>query len=405
MSELTAGDFYQRHAQRRDLSFEKSTEAEEIYPVIEGLKSSYTKVAYRRNFNHFLDHIKIHDLQVLLEYNPKIIESFIIDYVRHLRDIEKLSHMSIRVHIAAIFHFLDMNDFDLSNRNKKKIKKFLPSDESTHDDRYYTTKEISLILSKSDERSKTIILLMTSTGMRIGAIHTLKVGDLEKISKYNLYKIQVYANSKKDKYYTFCTPECAIAIDSYLDYRKRFGEDVLKLKDKAPLIREQFNIDDKLRIQNPRFLSDRMITHLVDDALKRSGVKTSEARRSHAFRKGFKSICEQSGMKSINVEMLMGHNIGVSGHYYRPAESDILEDYMAHAADALTIDDTQRLKQENVELRKTQSDYLAELGDLRHEFNEMKQLFVHLSKGSQKQLVDEFYQKVGDKADIEWSCD
>ena len=156
MSELTAGDFYQIHTQRRDLGFEKSTEAEEIYPVTEGLKSSYTKIAYRRNFNHFLDYIKIHDLQVLLEYNPKIIESFIIDYIRHLRDIEKLSHMSIRVHIAAIFHFLDMNDFDLSSSNKKKIKKFLPSDESTHDDRYYTTKEISLILSKCDEKSKAI---------------------------------------------------------------------------------------------------------------------------------------------------------------------------------------------------------------------------------------------------------
>jgi integrase len=402
MSELTTRDFYQKHAQRRGLGFEKSAEGEEIYPVTEGLKSPYTKVAYRRNFNHFLDHIKIHDLQVLLEYNPKIVESFIIDYVRHLRDIEKLLHMSIRVHIAAIFHFLDMNDFDLSNGNKRKIKKFLPSDESTHDDRCYTTKEISRILSKCDERSKAIILLMTSTGMRIGAIHTLKIGDLEKISKYNLYKIQVYANSKKDRYYTFCTPECAAAIDSYLDYRKRFGEDVLKLKDKAPLIREQFNIDDKLRIQNPRFLSDETITHLVDDALKRSGVKTLEARRSHAFRKGFKSICEQSGMKSINVELLMGHNIGVSGHYYRPAESGILEDYVIHAVGPLTIDPTQRLERENAELRK---DYLAELGDLREDFNEMKQLLVHLSKDSQKQLVNEFHQKVGDKADIEWSCD
>jgi hypothetical protein len=46
----------------------------------------------------------------------------------------------------------------------------------------------------------------------------------------------------------------------------------------------------------------------------------------------------------------------------------------------------------------------AELGELRQEFNEMKQLLVHLSKDSQKQLVNEFFPKVGDKADIEWSC-
>jgi hypothetical protein len=54
--------------------------------------------------------------------------------------------------------------------------------------------------------------------------------------------------------------------------------------------------------------------------------------------------CERCGMKSINVKMLLGHDIGISGHYYRPSESDVLEDYMTHAADALTIDPTKRLE-------------------------------------------------------------
>ena len=56
-------------------------------------------------------------------------------------------------------------------------------------------------------------------------------------------------------------------------------------------------------------------------------------------------------------------------------------------------------------LKKNQNDYLAELGEFKEDFNKMKQLFVHLSKGTQKELFDEFYQKVGDEADIEWSCD
>ena len=83
--------------------------------------------------------------------------------------------------------------------------------------------------------------------------------------------------------------------------------------------------------------------------------------RSHAFRKGFKSICEQSGMKSINIEMLMGHNIGVSGHYYRPAESDILEDYMTHGADALTISSEIRLEKENLDLKSEQAQRIERL--------------------------------------------
>ena len=97
------------------------------------------------------------------------------------------------------------------------------------------------------------------------------------------------------------------------------------------------------------------------DSERKAGVKTSEAMRSHAFRKGFKSICEQSGMKSINIEMLMGHNIGVSGHYYRPAESDILEDYMTHGADALTISSEIRLEKENLDLKSEQAQRIERL--------------------------------------------
>ena len=229
-----------------------------VYAVTEGLQSPDTKVAYSRNFKHFLDYTKIHDLQVLLEYNPKIIDSFIVDYVKHLRDSEGLKRMSIEVHIVAILHFFDLNDFPISIASRKKFKRFLPPDESTQEDRPYTTEEIQQILDKCfDERTKVIILLMVSTGMRIGAIHSLQIGHLTKILEYDLYKIQVYAHSKHDRYYTFCTPECAKAIDAYLDYRKGFGEDTTKRT--SPLIREQFNVNDKIRIHSPRPLSKRMV--------------------------------------------------------------------------------------------------------------------------------------------------
>ena len=142
------------------------------------------------------------------------------------------------------------------------------------------------------------------------------------------------------------------------------------LKDKSPLFRTHFNKNDPFTINVPHFLSEAAVVRLIDEALKKAGVKTSEAMRSHAFRKGFKSICEQSGMKSINIEMLMGHNIGVSGHYYRPAESDILEDYMTHASDALTIDPTQRLQTRVKELETGQA---QEIVRLKTQINKMKE--------------------------------
>ena len=318
-------------------------------------------------------------------------------------DVEKrYSRSTVNTNVAAILYFLESNDIEL---NKRKLRRYYPSDESTNDDRPYTREEIAKILSVCDLREKAMILLMASSGVRIGALCSMQISDLTEVDFQGskLYKVQVYARTR-DKYTAFTTSESYNAIQEYLNFRKRYGEE-LKDKPKSPLFRKHFNKEDPFIINVPKGLSDVSVKKAVDGVLKKSGAKTSECMRSHAWRKGFKSICEQSGMKSINVEMLLGHDIGISGHYYRPAESDMLEDYMTHAADALTIDPNQRLTQENAQLKKNQSDYLTELGDLRHDFNEMKQLLVHLSKESQKQLVDEFYQKVGDKAGIEWSCD
>jgi hypothetical protein len=101
-----------------------SNKTVEIYLVTEGLRAPSTKDLYRKGFKHFLDYIKIHDLQVLLDYSPKIVESFIIDYVRHLKDTKQLKYRSIQVELSAIFHFFEMNDFDLPANSKKKIKDF-----------------------------------------------------------------------------------------------------------------------------------------------------------------------------------------------------------------------------------------------------------------------------------------
>ena len=128
--------------------------------------------------------------------------------------------------------------------------------------------------------------------------------------------------------------------------------------------------------------------------------------RSHGLRKFVITQMKMARVDFNDREYLVGHkhSRGLDIHYDRTTEEDLLAEY-EKAIPFLTIDPTQRLKEENEELKNNQQDYLAELGDLRHEFNEMKQLLVHLNKENQKQLVNEFFQKVGDKADIDWSCD
>ncbi len=99
--------------------------------------------------------------------------------------------------------------------------------ENQYEYRSYTTEEISSFLEISDEREKAIILLLASTGIRVGAVHPLLFKDLKKWADdchgNYIYQIQVYSSLSKYRYYTFCCPECALVIDRYLEFRKRYG--------------------------------------------------------------------------------------------------------------------------------------------------------------------------------------
>jgi integrase len=98
------------------------------------------------------------------------------------------------------------------------------------------------------------------------------------------------------------------------------------------------------------------------------GIRKDKKRRHeftvHGFRKYFKTRAEQSGMKPINVEILMGHSVGISDSYYRPTEIEIMQDYLK-VADALTISkekqlrhEVEKLKVENAEIDIMKKSYL-----------------------------------------------
>jgi hypothetical protein len=203
---------------------------------------------------------------------------------------------------------------------------------------------------------------MCSSGMRVGALSTLKVRNLQKIDKYNLYRIMVYEGDDEE-YVTFCTPECAAVIDSYLEYRERNGE--RPIKEDAPLIREEFDINDEIKAARPKSLGQqafrRMIRRIGYDSgvmEKRAAVESKRGQRrlvkeTHGFRKFFQTTAITSGMNPLFSELLMGHTSGglALESYVRPSENDLLEgnDKMigyVGIIDALTINEENRLRRE-----------------------------------------------------------
>jgi integrase len=308
----------------------------------------------------------------------------LIDYILYLRDEKqgkKLARSSIKVHLAAVLHFFQINNDDF-NLTMRHFRMHIPSDEFDyrHDDRAYSHKEILQILTACDARVRMMILLLCSSGTRIGALRSLQIGDLIQTEttfnslNFKVYKILVYARTR-DRCITFCSPECYTVIQEYLEYRRKSGE---TLNDKAPLIREQFNIDNPFTTNVPKPLSEHGVWYTVERAIKKSAVydqcKEDGVYLSHGMRKFFKTQCEQAGMKSLHVEMLLGHNVGLASNYYRPSEFDLLEDYMTHAAESLTIDPTFRLQKQVTRLKTERTEEIdrlkAELAKLREENQE-----------------------------------
>jgi integrase len=157
--------------------------ASNIFQVDEGHHSPNTAYKYRIDIGRFLEYIKIHDLEVLLDLGKEAIQELVIKYTKSLRDDphKKYSKGTVNCRVSAILYFFDNNDIELYRR---KIRRYYPSDESVYDDRPYTVEEIQHILAVRDLRSKAMILLMASTGMRIGALHSLRIGDLTKLMNF-----------------------------------------------------------------------------------------------------------------------------------------------------------------------------------------------------------------------------
>lgn len=172
--------------------------------------------------------------------------------------------------MAAITHFYSMNDIVV---NCTKISKFISIDQrkKTKSNQGYTTEQIQQLLDVCDERTRAIILLYASSGIRLAALPSLRYGDLKpvKIEGGSIYEITVY-QGYMEEYVTFCTPECAKVINSYLDYRTRSGE---TLRADSPLIREQFNASNSFRVKYPKTIATPTISKIIEQKMTQAGIR------------------------------------------------------------------------------------------------------------------------------------
>jgi integrase len=342
---------------------------------IEGLKSAVTKAAYTFALQKYMKYLKIDNPDDLLKYqdNPKFIQNQIIDFLIYLKNPPiSLRYATRSQYLAAIMTYYDLNEVIL---NKKKIYRYLGEEEKPIENRGYSREEIAKMLEVCDERVRTLVLLLASTGVRIRAIIDIKLEDLTNIPNHDLCRLEVYSDSKQS-YPVFITPEASRAINTYLGYRERYGE---KLTPKSPLFRDQFDRNDPDSIHNVKPLKLRAAERLISRTMEKSGLRTverqtelqhnehgrirKEVRLTAGFRKFFDTQLIYADVRPAIKEMFMGHSIGLDDNYFKPTENDVLQEYLT-AVDWLTINEEYRLKKQVKELTKKQDE--IEIMERRH---------------------------------------
>jgi hypothetical protein len=332
------------------------------------VKSPESKRQYPRRFKMFLDFLNLSgDLQNQAKEflrnakaNPKGVQDNLIQFISYQNERAKRGEISVSTipnYYRATKLFCEMNDVVLG---WKKIARGMERVRKAANDRAPTLEEIKRVTEYPDRRIKPIVYTMVSSGIRIGAWDYLLWKHVSSTTndKGEIVgaKLLVYAGDPEE-YYTFLTPEAYNSLKDWMDFRASYGE---KITGESWVMRDIWQTTNITYGANlglatcPKKLKSSGIKRLLERALWEQGIRhplgegirRHEWKAAHGFRKFYKSHAEQV-MKPINVEITMGHNIGVSASYYKPTENEVMQDYLK-AADILTINSDKIVLQKQV---------------------------------------------------------
>jgi hypothetical protein len=240
---------------------------------------------------------------------------------------------------------------------------------------------------------------------------------------YEIYRFEPYSEDTDESYVTYCTPECAKAINLYLEDRKKGGE---KIMPESPFITHK--IDSKHVNRDRGFLHSKSIQKLLDreryeanimssttmktvkkeakeDKTKRvSQLTRKEVMRAHGFRKFFNTKCVERYIYPTVKEALMGHKtqIGLDDTYWKPTdEKQLLTEYVK-VIDALTINEEERLRIKATQLEKRVEDVEELKRNLDQKDYQIKKLTSKIDKVKQdvkeelRNAVDLVTTRIGD---------
>jgi hypothetical protein len=285
----------------------------------QGIKAEKTLEFYNRQLYYFCEFLGMDTEQLIEYYGPykkvngknkpnlegqQQLQRNIKNYVLNLQ--EKVDRKEIKpstcvVRIPPVKLFCEMNDVLL---NWTKIGKLLPRTDLVAQDEAYTREQIQKMLTFCDLRTRIIVLMLASSGIRLEALARLRHGDFNPIYSENslvAVHVKVYRGTTAE-YDSFATPEFWKSYSEYISLRKAYGE---VITGDSPAILSPFS-HQTLATGNAKAISDGTIQNLLLAVRSKAGLNIPSKeytgrftiKTAHGFRKWFNGV-----LKSIKVRL------------------------------------------------------------------------------------------------------
>ena len=247
----------------------------------EYIQSEKTREQYMYNLKRFTIFNNLESVDLILSIDSEELKQKIEDYVILFKN-KGNSSSYIRTIIFSIQSFCESND--KMGVNWKKIRRLLGKKQKPRKSRPYTTAEIKRMLNGVKSlRNKALILFLSASGVRRGAIPELCVDDLKQMPNGCL-AVTVYAGSDEE-YVTFINKESSDALTLYFEQRKYDGENLVS----DHLVFRSYYTDATAKEIR---LSEASITDIIARAKTNAGINFDNSPNllCHAFRRRFNTI-------------------------------------------------------------------------------------------------------------------
>lgn len=290
-----------------------------------------TALNYAKYVKRFCDFLKADSPGQALEkvkgVSPEQRVDMVDDFVQYLLDNQMNSSTVLQLVRGGLKKWLLLNEVQVDWG--KISREILPGEELIVSDRKPSKEELRQMLRVGGLRDSVMILVLASSGLRVGTLASLSLGEIDLTRDPSPIIVKRKpgrkVSRKLQKYVTFINPEAKKVLLQYLEHRRQLGENITDL---SPMLTS----DRKEELGN--FLNSMYLSNHWRRLLKRAHLATKNGGpwhdiHLHTLRKFFETECINANVKTAYREHWMGHTgVHLESSYFRGGQENHEEEYM-----------------------------------------------------------------------------